>query len=295
MSLLDLDIKSRANQWDKDTGGEQWIVQYSLPNTRIVAEELNYRVSMANLLPWADAADVYAPCIHRSSIVPDPEDANSQLLTCTYQRPSDRMLLQPGRGIMRFSSYTTTQKEETGVFRDGRDVTLQGATATTSGFASWTNSLETRDRLIIVERNVLVLIVADWAINEPALFDRADAWNGYGGEFTIKDRLWDNLKCAKADIQRKESDASIVFSTWQFARNPEGWTLDGIINETYFATDMQGNLVTYDPVTHTARAAGGPTLTQGQFLSMKVRKTDPEVIKGTVDFAAVEDYFKWNK
>jgi len=315
MSISQLAVKSQVNRWNDELGVEEWVLGYTVPNAWVRSNELNFRVSLANLLPGADHTDIYAPCIHRSNLVPDPQDANSQILTILYRRPGDAMILQPGRGLLRFSTYSTTKKEETAVYRDGRDYTRQTTDWTKpeeATWASWTVTLERRETLTIEERGIVIVQCADWAIDELALYARAFAWIGMGGEFKIggeaasypslpsgwADRrgpsivgglLFDNLKLMRVDIQRKDNDASVVFSTWQFARNPEGWKESGIVSEQWAVSDRDGN------VTFSDLDGARPVFASGSYMALKLHNADPDVIRGKADFSAMQDYFKWMK
>lgn len=296
MGLSEYVIKSQENRWSDDLGVEQWVLTYAIPNERLQAEERNFRVSLTNLLPGADATDVYAPCIQRSQVVPDAQDANGHMVVVLYQRPTTDMLLQPGRGLLNYATYSTTKKEETGVFVNSRDIMRQmlGATPSPSS-ASWISGIERRDVLIVEERGLVITRLADWTVNELDLYMTANAWMGMGGEFTIGGKKFDNLKLARVDISRKDSDASVVLSTWQFARNPDGWKQSGIVSETWIAFDWEGNELEYDPGATPpvipTRSAKGEYLFY--FPHMKLRNMDSEVVRGFTNFSAVENYFRW--
>ena len=293
MALIDYAIKSQVNRWSNQLGVEQWELVYAIPTSALSAERSNFRVSLANLLPGADATDAYAPCIHASYLTPDPENPDGQLLTVLYQRPTTDMLLQPGRGLLDFGTYSTTKTEETAVWRDGREIMRQQfGLSSTAQFASWTSSIEKREALLIEERALVILRLADWAKYELPVYQRGLAWVGMGGEFTIGKAKFDNLKLARVDMSRKETDASVVLSTWQFARNAAGWQQSGVVAERWAAFDWQGNPVEYDP---DADPPVVPPLSAGFVSTIKLRSTDSDVVRGTVDFRAVEQYFTWMK
>jgi len=296
MALSEYVIKSQDNRWDSELNVEQTVLTYSIPNAKLQAEAPNLRVSLTNLLPGADPTDTYAPCIHRVQAAPDPADANAQAVVVLYMRPTTDMLLQPGRGLLNHRTYSTTKKEETGIFVNSRDIMRQmlGATPSPSS-ASWISGIERRDVLIVEERGLVVLRLADWAVKELDLYAVANAWMGMGGEFTIGGKKFDNLKLAAVDISRKDSDASVVLSTWQFARNPDGWKQSGIVSEKWIAFDWEGNELEYDPDATPpvipTRSAKGEYLFY--FPHMKLRNMDSEVVRGFTNFSAVENYFRW--
>jgi len=290
MALTNYHIKSASNRWSASASTEQWELVYSIPNTVVQSETENFRVSLKNLLPGCDETNLYAPCIHASRVSDDPDDKASQLVTVLYQAPSDDMILQPGRGLLNFATYSTTKQEETAVFRDGREIARQElGLSSDAQFASWTSTLERRTTLLVLERGLMITRLADWATYELDIYVRANAWIGMGGEFTINGKKFDNLKLSRVDIQRKPSDASVVLSTWQFARNPDGWGTSGIVQDEWYATDFDGNEVEYDP------DATPPVVPSGSFMSIKLSNTDSEVVRGFTDFTPVEQYFRWMK
>ena len=296
MGLSDYLIKSQDNRWNSELNVEQWVLTYSIPSAKLQAEAPNLRVSLTNLLPGADATDTYAPCIHRVQAAPDPADANAHAVSVLYQRPTTDMLLQPGRGLLNHRTYSTTKREETAVFTESRDLIRQMvSTSSSTSLGSYLSSVERRDVLTVEERGLVVLRLADWAVKELDLYKVANTWMGMGGEFTIGGNKFDNLKLAAVDISRKDSDASVVLSTWQFARNPDGWGQSGIVSEEWIAFDWEGNELVYDPDADPPviprYSASGERLYY--FPHMKLRNLDSEVVRGFTDFSAMEAYFLW--
>ena len=296
MSLKDYDIKSQENRWNEEYGVEEWVIVYTIPTTRVQAEQLNFRVSMANLLPDCDRSDIYAPCINSSGLTPDPEDANGQLLRVVYRRPPVSMILQPGRGILRFSSYSTPKVNEYAEFKDGRQIARDIANVgAETAVGSWFSTVEKYEIIELEERGVPEVVCVDWAANELAIYQRAFAWISMGGWFTINQVGFDNLKCSEITIQRRDADASVLESTWKFARNPKGWETSGVRWETVIAFDVNGAHVSYDPSTGIATDADGNKLNMGQFIPIRIRSKDSDVIRGTTDFSPIVEYFNWQK
>ena len=302
MSLDQYKIKSQENRWNEEYGVEEWVLVFAIPNNRVQAEQINFRVSMANLLPGCDQSDVYAPCINASALQPDAEDPGGQLLRVTYRRPPASMILQPGRGLLSFGTYTTTRTTETAEFIDGREVIRQIANVGKgAAIGSWTSRLEKRKILKIEERGTVTVRCADWAAAELDLYARAASWIGKGGKLVIngvdfaQGGAYPAIKCAQITIERRAADASVVESSWVFARKADGFRTSGEQLLSAYAVDLSGNAVSYDWNTGLATDSDGNKLRAGQFLVTELNDKDADAISGIADFAAMGDYFKWMK
>ena len=287
-------VKTERSRFLDRIGTEQVTLVFEVPTVKIPEERANFRVSVDNILPGHDTTDIYAPCIHDSYVDNDPENREGKLVTCVYQRPSEEMILRPGRGLLKFDSYSTTKREEVAAYKKHTPTVTQ-PDIDPAKFASRFVILEKEDSLEIVERGLLIIRCVDWAVNEMTVYARAVEWIGKGDKqqlrtpdpgpgLTINKQLFFRLKCARVTIQRRPSNVAIVDSTFQFAMKDTTWAEDGIVDERWYAMDLNGNEIEdFDPTAL-------PTV---PYMTLKLRDYDSDVVNGYEDFTDIQSYFTW--
>lgn len=101
MALTDYDILSEETGVMR--GAQEWRTRVVLiPNEYYDVERANYARSLDN--KWPGDSGLYAFCIHRSTARPDPVRADTWRVTCHYTRPTEGLMLIPGRGVREFRS-----------------------------------------------------------------------------------------------------------------------------------------------------------------------------------------------
>lgn len=289
-------VKTERSRFIDRIGAEQWTLVFEVPTANIPDERANFRASLDNILPGHDSDDVFAPCIHDSYVDIDPENRKGKLVTCVYQRPTTQMILRPGRGLLEFSSYSTVQREEVAIYRK-HDYTVEPVVTIPSVGVQSRVSLKKEQATEIIERGVLKCRIVDWASNEMTVYARAAAWIGKGDEpqtrstpkpgITINGQLFYRLKCSAVTIQRRPGNVAIVDSLFEFAMKDEKWEESGVITDTWYATNLDGTEVTYDPDADPAVRPSVP------YMALKLRNYDLEVVSGYTDFTPIQSYYTW--
>jgi len=289
-ALSSYDILQQESGIERSTG--EWYGRRVLSLTRADIDNgyVQEVISESTENKWPDTTGLYAPCIHQCQIVPFPRRSGFYKATLHYRRPTREMILRPGRGLLSFDSYTTTIKKEIGVFRDGREQTIYNNIPSTD-WAMYTVTIERKDVLEVEERGLVIVDAAEPYTKERSMYQRMMNWIGKGGQFiigTIPNVLvFSNLKCAKIQAQRRPTDLSVIDMQYQFARKSDPWKESGVIQQEWYATDLDGAEVVYDPNTDP------PTIPEGTFMAVKLHNMDSDVINGIADFTPISEYFKW--
>ena len=195
MSLEQYQIRSERTRFLDHLGTEEWTLVFEVPTENIADERANLQASTTNILRGHDATDIYAPCIHDSVVNIDPDNPEGKIVTCVYRRPTDEMILQPGRGLIEFDSFSTTESrtvlgmvEKQPDFRGGLFRSLAPPLYGYPNFFLRDTYFDTIEQTLheIVERGVIILRLCDWAINEGPVFERAERWIGKGDEPQVR-------------------------------------------------------------------------------------------------------------
>ena len=276
-----------------DSGGkEHWTRRFRFPATKLKELSPYLKKSLDNLLPGSNRLDVYAPCIHECQIG-DGEDGYV-VATCDYQGPTREMILRPGRAFYETGTYVTTIKDEVAVFSDGGQILAQMGMSSEK-IASAVVSLDVKDTLLIKHRGIVVVYEADSVADEWAVHEREQALRGKGGFLVVDDQghMFPDLKLSEVQTSRRASDLSILDSVWKFSQNMDGWSESGVVAEHFYACDLHGVKVRYDPSTYTVFDADDKAMLPGTYMLRRLRRTDPHVIDGYASFAAFAPYFTW--
>jgi len=313
MSLSDYAVKSQRNRWNQTMNREEWVLTYVIPESKVASERANMRPVLENKLPgqaerivvtrWDGAgrrkihfnvANSLAPCIV-DSFEHASELPGCKEVVCVYARPTRGMLLSlPGRGDMRFETYETTVTKEVPLVMKHvtKRALVDEVRAITRGELAddwWKNHeipyqtdvqvyASKQGILELSERGLVILDLVDSYFDLPMAVDRALAWIGKGGSFTIgghtygsdihtsnqkpahiTEKTWVSmsaseqttaaellrsnamLKLSKVSIARREDDGSLIDSTWAFAYNAGGFKHSGVGTSSIVAYDENGN------------------------------------------------------
>jgi hypothetical protein len=315
-------VKTERSQFVDHLGVERTTLVFEIPTANIALERANFRASLDNILPGHDSGDVFAPCIHESFVNIDPENRKGKLVTCIYQRPSEGMILIPGRGLLEHSSYDSLRIEEIGVLEhseiawDENDGVVAASDTPLAGAPTqsiWDKSEPVSERWILKRerqqiidvRSVLITKVVDLASIEGTIFARAIDWLGKGGKFTIKGVKYENLKCMRVEIRRRPANVAWMDSRWYFAKREEAWPVAEIIEPEYYGVSMPSGteIEDFDPGALASDRGpyfgfGNPpegSLAAGDtgWMAIALRNQENDVISGDADFSAIASYFTW--
>ena len=287
--------KTSLKLWTESSGFDDQTGHWSGRRVFLVHRDTFESTLRSSLEPslsnkWPSKTGIYDACITHMSVRPAIPLLPYVMVTCLYEKPTAAMILQPGRGLINFSSYSTVKVKDAAVFNstiahnDGETV------------YSYQNRLRRRRATDELERALIVVRTADSVTNYETVLARAVAWIGKGGTLNSKtngtfdygNTSFSNLKLARVDLTPRADDVSVIDGVWQFAQNPDGWRSEGVINDEWYAADaLTGVEVEYDP------DANPPVIPGSAFMALKLKNEDYEVITGEQDFTDIEGYFDW--
>lgn len=293
MSLTDVEryrIETPEERFVDSTGVEEWTLRYLVPDGTLAGARSHFKSSLTNILPGHNATDVYAPVVHHFDTVPS-ETKKHQEVRVILRRPTDAMILQPGRGLLSLTTYEVLRTEEVAILEKRTAAAALDEDGNPKTLVSQRYVLKRERQHIVDVRTVLVATVVDLAATQATINARAKSWAGKRGTFTVAGKKYENLKLMRVEITPRASNVRWLDSRWFFAQRDDEWPEAGVIEEEWYAVSLpsETEIAGFDP------DAGTPTLAEDDtgYLALKLHNEDNDVISGDADFAAIANYFSW--